>query len=126
MRDAGPEGLRLRAEVRETEAGAVALVRVEGEVDLANADELEAELFSDPCKSARGIVLDLLGVPFMDSSGLRVLLLLARDAGSRLVILLSPGSPVLRLLEFAEMTDIVPICSTEDEALRALTTSAVD
>ena len=56
------------------ERGALTL-EVCGEVDVINADTLDAELARAECSDADRIVLDLSGVGFIDSSGLRVLLL---------------------------------------------------
>ena len=119
MRDAS-EGLQISVERRTVDAGEVAIVRAQGEVDLGNADELAGALQADPCDGCDGVVLDLLGVPFMDSSGLRAVLVAADGLESGLVVVLSPGSPVLRLFELAEVTDRLPAYATEDEAIDAL------
>jgi anti-anti-sigma factor len=114
-----PDRLDIDAEARDVDGARVAFIRVAGEVDLANADELEAALFSEPCSGSDGIVLNLAEVPFMDSSGLRVLLVAARDSGARVALVLGEGSPVERLLDYAGMSDTMPIRATEDEAAQA-------
>ncbi len=83
-------------------------VEVAGELDIASAPELEAELvgrLADP--ACREIVLDLTQVTFIDSSGLRSLLLGEREAtasGSRLQIIPGTGQ-VLRVIELADVAD---------------------
>ena len=119
MRDAS-ESLQVSVERRTVNAGEVAIVRAQGEVDLGNADELASVLQADTCDGCDGVVLDLLGVPFMDSSGLRAVLVAADRLASGLVVVLSPGSPVRRLFELAEVTDRLPAYATEDEAIDAL------
>jgi anti-sigma B factor antagonist len=74
------------------------LIRVDGDVDLASAPALEDALEKageDPVR------VDLSGVTFMDSSGLRVLLAASKRAKERghHLTLASPAGPVRRLLE---------------------------
>jgi stage II sporulation protein AA (anti-sigma F factor antagonist) len=120
MRDASAAGFEISVERRTAGTGELAVVRAQGEVDLGNADELAGVLLSDACTGSDGVVLELLGVPFMDSSGLRAVLVAADGMRPALVVVLSPGSPVLRLFELAEVTDRLPVYATEDEAIDAL------
>jgi hypothetical protein len=53
----------------------------------------------------------------MDSSGLKDLLVAAAELGERLVLAISPGSPVMTLLELAEVRDRVTVCGTPQEAM---------
>lgn len=116
-----PSGrLEVSVERRDTPAGQIAIVRAQGEIDLGNADELAAILHSDDCEQSDGVVLDLVGVPFMDSSGLRAVLVAAGELEPELAVVLSPGSPVLRLFELAEVTDRLAAYATEDEAINAV------
>jgi anti-anti-sigma factor len=104
----------------------VAVVRAEGEIDLSNADEFAAALTSDECARSSAVVLDLLSVPFMDSSGLRSLLVAAKELEGELVLALQPGSPVLRLLELAEVSERIRIFATVDEAVEGVSSGAAD
>jgi anti-sigma B factor antagonist len=76
-----PRSARLAVD-RQDEEGCVTL-RVRGEIDLASARVLERELHhvenSAPCR----IVLDLAGLDFMDSSGMRLLVAAQRRAQSQ-------------------------------------------
>jgi anti-sigma B factor antagonist len=98
--------------------GAVVL-RAEGEVDLDNAEQLATALRSAASEPGDPMVLDLLGVPFMDSSGLKTLLVALGELGDRLVLAVSPGSPVVTLLELAEVRDRFTVHGTPQEAIRA-------
>jgi stage II sporulation protein AA (anti-sigma F factor antagonist) len=120
MRDAPSGRLELSVEQRDAAAGQLAIVRAQGEVDLGNADELAGVLRSDACEGSDGVVLDLVGVPFMDSSGLRAVLVAAGELEPDLAVVLSPGSPVRRLFDLAEVTDRVAVFPTEDEAIDAI------
>jgi anti-sigma B factor antagonist len=85
-----------------------ALVTLAGELDLSGAGILEQELgrLSDE-ESPEEVVLDLRGLEFMDSSGLRLVVMAdsqAREAGRRL--LLVPGAqPVQRVFEITRMNE---------------------
>ena len=113
MRDASVGRLQITTE----RAGAVIVVRAEGEVDLDNADRLAAALRPGPADGGERYVLDLVGVPFMDSSGLKTLLFASADLGDRLSLVLSPGAPVERLLELAEVRGRFAVHETVDSAL---------
>ena len=74
-------------------------LRLEGELDLAGAPRL-TEALLDFASSEGEVHLDLSEVSFLDSSGLRVILALARsrgDTGS--VVLLAPSAAIMRILE---------------------------
>lgn len=64
----------------------VAVIAVAGRVDHANAEEFKAGLwpFLAGCgPGGHALVLDLGGVDYISSAGLRVLMLAAREAGAR-------------------------------------------
>ena len=118
MRDAPAEGLRVSTEMRDR----IAVVHAEGEVDLETSDVLASALRAQLAAGVDGVVLDLLGVPFMDSSGLKQLLTASNELRDRLVVLLSPGSPVRHLLELAEIADRIAVRENEDDAVAVLAT----
>ena len=75
------------------------LYELVGELDLSNAHELQAQL-RDASSHPDGVELDLSRLSFMDSSGLKVILRLAKDeeARERSPIVLSNLSPVVNRL----------------------------
>jgi anti-anti-sigma factor len=80
------------------------LVRISGELDLVSEPQLEAALAQ---AQAQPIRIDLSGLGFMDSTGLRALLGAARTyEGLRLVGPLQ--APVRRLLELTQTLTILP------------------
>jgi anti-sigma B factor antagonist len=78
-----------------------ALVTARGEVDLHTAPLLSAALFEALHGAPRLVVLDLTGVTFMASSGLSVLVVIAREASQRRcgLRLVGGGHPVRRPLQ---------------------------
>jgi anti-anti-sigma factor len=121
-----PGGLEVSVSVHDQDGNRVTLVRASGEVDLSNADELAAPLLSADAWEGRPIVLDLAEVPFMDSSGLRVLLSAVRDLGARLAVVVRPDSPIENLLELAQLRARVPAYATEREAITAVVKAKPD
>lgn len=108
--------------VEERRAGdrPVALVKASGEVDLTTAGQLAVAIGSDGDGTGGATVLDLTGVTFMDSSGLRVLLVASRNLGRGLGVVVADGSAVKRLLDLAEVTGQIACFATVDSALAGL------
>lgn len=96
------------------------VVTLAGELDLAAADGLWSEL--EPLIEQDGVVvLDGTELSFLDSSGLRVLLLAnarAKEVGGKLR-LVAPHRAVRRTLELTGANELVTTCATVDEALVA-------
>jgi len=85
-------------------------ITVSGELDLASAPELEAELQAVEASDARTIMLDLAELQFIDSTGLRLLLTAhARSqADSERLVLLRPTDGVFRVFEIAGLANRLP------------------
>jgi anti-anti-sigma factor len=88
--------------------GVVSLV-LEGELDLAGARPLEARLAELEREGPQRLIVDLGGLAFIDSTGLRLLLQAgarARERGCELV--LRPGGPsVQRVFEVTGALDVL-------------------
>ena len=88
--------------------GESCVLTVYGEIDVHSSTELEREvrdvLGEDPF---RHLVLDVAGVGFIDSSGLRTLIALEREAHDkgRSFALRAASRPVVRLLEVTGLSD---------------------
>jgi anti-sigma B factor antagonist len=99
----GVSRLRLSTSVSD----GTAVIELEGELDLAGANALEQELATPEAEAARAIVLDLRGVQFMDSSGLRVIAVMLQDAqdrGRRFALV--PGAAqVMRVFDITRMRE---------------------
>jgi anti-anti-sigma factor len=82
-------------------------VIAEGDIDLAGGPLLETAIARCEESSAQPVVIDLGGVEFIDSSGLRSLLSASRRAAERgtSVVLRRPSSGVRRLLSITGTTD---------------------
>ena len=83
------------------------VIALRGELDLAGAAALEQELARLKDEPATTVLLDLRGVSFMDSSGLRVIAVASQrtqDLGRRLALLPGPGQ-VMRVFEITRMRE---------------------
>jgi anti-sigma B factor antagonist len=105
---------------REDRDGCLVLA-VRGEVDLSTGDRL-AETAGDVVRQAGGrpVVLDLLAVDFLSSSGLGVLVSLndqARVVGTPLRVVVDAMRPVMRPIRTMGLEDVLSIFGTVDEAV---------
>ena len=92
---------------------------VEGEIDISNCTGLAAQLSHAVPADARGLVLDLSCVTFIDSSGTRMLFrLAARLAGhQQLLHLVVPDeSPLRRTLGVLRVPAVAPIFAEPADA----------
>lgn len=89
-------------------SGPERVVRVRGELDPHTAPRLEAALReTDP--GATRLVLDVAGINFMDSTGLRIVLAAEKElAGNGVdLVVRSPSDAVRRLLEITDLLHLV-------------------
>jgi anti-sigma B factor antagonist len=108
-----PDETQFAVEVASGPKGSVVAPR--GELDIATQAELRAALERHAAQGA--VTLDLAGLRFMDTSGLRLILETAeasRRDGFPFAVL--PGPPaVQRLFEIAGVTELVPFRDGEEE-----------
>jgi anti-sigma B factor antagonist len=101
----------------------VQVAHIAGEVDIANAAALEAEIAEAVSNAADGLVIDLTETEYFDSAGVRLLFELhGRLAGRRQVlrVVVPHEAVILSALRITEVDQVVPIDATVDEALAAL------
>jgi anti-sigma B factor antagonist len=99
-------------ELTTSERAGGAHVALSGELDIATAPKLEEEVRRLESQGRGLVVIDLRGLEFMDSSGLRALLAAdtrARERGARLVIVRGDEriQRVLRITRLDERLEIV-------------------
>ena len=85
-------------------------IRLFGELDLASADAVQAELERVEATDAKAVVVDLSGLTFMDSTGVRLVLSAharSRADANRLSLLRGPAS-VQRVLELCGVEGMLP------------------
>lgn len=85
------------------------VIRISGDLDAQTAGRLDEVIAAQRTAGRSEIVLDLAGLDFLDSSGLRSMVLARGPAGDVRVELRSPSSSVLRLLDITGLTEVFDI-----------------
>lgn len=96
--------------LRSERDGDVHTIALTGELDLASADDVEAELARVEATDAGSIVLDLSGLTFMDSTGVRLLVSAharSRADTGRLTLRRGPAA-VQRVMELSGVDVLLP------------------
>jgi stage II sporulation protein AA (anti-sigma F factor antagonist) len=97
----------------------VAVLTAEGYLDVDTATELQHHLANQLHHGRRHFLLDLSKVPFMDSSGMSIILRAYQEArdlpGS--VHIISPTPAVRRILDLTGVSITVPVSESVEEAM---------
>ncbi len=107
--------------VVDTPADQVAVLHIEGRLDLATAAEVKKAILQAVDGGRPHVVVDLKAVPFIDSSGLGALiggLRAARTAGGDLRIA-NPGPQARMILELTTLDRVLATHDTIEAALAA-------
>ena len=108
------------ARVEGVRQGTICLVRVHGEIDLSNAQEVSTAIGSAMGQEARRLVVDLSDITYLDSSGVALLLRLAERLQTRrrqLHLVVPRGSPVRRVLVFTGVPRVIPVEARLEDVL---------
>jgi anti-anti-sigma factor len=100
----------------------VVVARLTGELDISVAQATGRKIANAVPNSARGVVVDMSGLDFMDSSGVSMLFGLARQMGShrqQLIVVAPTGRPVARVLQIVEFDRAAPVREDVDAAITA-------
>jgi len=111
------------ATLRVRERGGIVMAVVEGEIDLSNAPGLLGELTAAVPNSARGLLLDLTALEFLDSSGVHMLYDVAERLATRqqrFAVVLEPGAPPRRAIELSGVEPAAWLHGEQASALDAL------
>lgn len=112
-------------DIEERDGGAVVVARLTGELDMAVAQSVGSQIAEAVPSAARGVVVDMSGLDFMDSSGVSMLFALARRVGRRrqaLHLVAPEGRAVARVLEIVEFDRAAPVHRDVDAAVSAIVT----
>jgi anti-sigma B factor antagonist len=98
----------------------VVIARVTGEIDLASADTVGGELATAVPNRALGLVLDLSGTSYLDSSGVSLIFELAerlRRRQQQLRLVVPENAPLRRVLRIVNAAGVLAITPSVDEAI---------
>lgn len=117
--EVGAEAVQLS--VDDTEARVLRVV-LRGRLDAAGVEELELPFTATIAGTERHVLVDLAGVSFIASLGLRMLISAARVASrrGRRLVLMRAAPAVEELFETVGMGRVVPLAASEAEALALL------
>lgn len=111
----------MKIEVIDTKRNSIYLIRVQGRLDANFSSQLEDEIDNVLEQKTKSIILDFSGVTYLSSSGLRVLLSVNKqteEAGG--LVLVNPRDVVKKIIEVAELDDLLTQAKTVEEAMAIL------
>lgn len=107
----------------ETESldGGILRINLAGRMDVQGAQEIDLK-FTGHTANQRSVIVDLSGVSFLASIGIRTLLLAAKAVNQRggKIVLLNPDENVTKVLEMAGIDTMIPINRSLDDARLAV------
>ena len=106
----------------ESEDKGIPVIHLNGEIDLQWSPDLRKILQSKLRKKCRGLVLDLGGVTYIDSSGLATIVEYLRDASDfkgKIALANLQGS-VRTIFEMVRLNEVIPYFSSVAEAREAV------
>jgi anti-anti-sigma factor len=106
-------------EISTASHGHAIVIAVSGRLDSATARPFEARICDLIAEGHRRIIVDLAGLGYISSAGLRVLLVAAKRLkpdGGRL-LLAAPGELVGQVLGISGFSGMLETCATTEEAL---------
>ena len=114
------DGLRRDPVLRIEAVGTACVVRLGGELDLYNADQVRAALTGACAEAPERIVVDLGEVEFIDSTALGVLIEIRAKLNNRDGLLLAaPGLETRRALEVSGLDKLFVVRDSVQDALGA-------
>lgn len=104
--------------VGSTRDAGVFVIEIEGELDMSTAPQLERELAAPLSSPSSGLVIDLSGCEFIDSTGIALLVKAwQRLDGEGGFALCGVGNQVARVLDVTGLEDAIPSHASRDEAI---------
>jgi anti-anti-sigma factor len=101
------------------ERDAVIVARLKGEIDMSNADDLGRMIGRSVSNAALGVILDLSGVTYLDSAGIRLLFELGNrlgQRGQRIGVAIGEEAPLRKVLRLTNVAGEMPVFGTVDQA----------
>jgi anti-anti-sigma factor len=102
--------------LEENENGGIKVLSLTGRLDLEGTEAIESDFATATSDSAKSVIVDLRGVPFLASLGMRMFVTAARALRNRglKLVLLKPQEAVRAALDVAGLSQLLLIA--EDEA----------
>lgn len=112
--------------ITENKQNDITILAVSGRLDSDTSPEAERRLNALHSDGGQHVVLDLAGVDYLSSAGLRVLLTAAKRVQQRQgkLVLAAPATQVAQILDMAGFTAIIPVFETVKQACDSLVPAA--
>src|SRR5215210_2658114 len=110
----------VQIQIEQRDGNDIVVARLTGELDIAGAAPTGRRIAEAVPSSARGVVVDMTDLDFIDSSGVSMLFALARRVGSRrqeLRVVAPAGKPVARVLQIVEFERAAPVHADVNSAV---------
>ncbi|WP_342619154.1 STAS domain-containing protein [Rhodoferax sp. GW822-FHT02A01] len=98
-------------------------VTLTGRLDLPGTDEISTKFAALSATSNRRVIVDLSGVSFLASIGIRAIITNAKalqQRGGRMVLFVGDNAPVYKTLETTGIDSLIPMFTELSEAEKAL------
>src|SRR4051812_43570460 len=98
----------------------IVVARITGEIDLASAETVGGELAAAVPNRALGLIVDLAGTTYLDSSGVSLVFDLAerlRRRQQQLRLVVPDDAPVLRVLRIVDAGGTIPVVPSGRDAV---------
>jgi anti-sigma B factor antagonist len=121
MNDEGPQ-IRFVTSAESRDGVSIAVVALEGELDLGVLDQFD-EALDGQASGHAGVVLDLGGLTFVDSAGIHALVARREDfeeSGTPSALVVIPGSNVERILDMTGLMERLGAHPDRESALAAV------
>jgi len=110
--------------------GSARVVSPRGRLDHDNCDEFQRDLAAelDACsRDGASLVLDMSGLEYVSSAGLRCLMIAARQAAARQrsVVAAAPQPVVAEILQISRFNLVLPVYGTTREAVASVSPDAL-
>jgi anti-anti-sigma factor len=113
----------LLATITEEREGEIPVLVIEGEIDASNSLEIAGRLRGAITNQGTVLIVDLSPTTYIDSAGINVIFKLARELRERqqqLHLVVTPGSPIARMVAIVGLDVAVPTHPTREAAHAAV------
>jgi len=98
--------------------GSAVVISVAGDVDVLTSDSFR-ETIARAEEGAERVVISLLDCPYLDSTGLTVLVAAQRRLGARLAVVVANEGNVRKIVDIASLAQFIHIVPSLEEAFSA-------
>jgi len=109
-------------EITEEWHDGVPVLRLDGEIDVANVEEIRSRIRALVTNQVLALVVDLSPTSYLDSAGINLLFATGEEMRGRqqqLYVVLPDASPVVRMVRLTGLDQALPTFGGLDEALEA-------